>query len=432
MIKELFFVLSQAFSIIMPDGGLFEDTAVGDQPSNGFIGRSSMVVQSGQEIAGTINYRGALYALDNGGINLCNTSLFCDGCPPIPPQPVIPNDVPQGTGTAQIDIMVIYTDPVTGSVSQGGFAMLGVQQINQSFQNNNIDAVANLVHWEYVPGLPNNHTALGAVTFPATGDSAAEYVHTLRAQYNADQVTILTKNGCGAGFLAPQSPGLAFSYVGYDCFHGLTMVHELGHNLGAHHDIVNTTGMGGFLPDSYGWRFGQADYYRSIMSYLPGSRQNYWSDPTTNHPTSGDFTGVANVADNAKTLRITTQIMQNHTVSNASVIGLGKLWFDPITGGQYRPEMDVCLDVDFIRPNIFALLCRSAVLNPHPFQGGTLYLGGPFQRVTAKLTQPDQTVEFEPQGQPGETAYYQILFRNPGDIFDSYGIGMSNAVEYIH
>ena len=78
----------------------------------------------------------------------------------------------------------------------------------------------------------------------------------------------------------------------------LSFPHEIGHNMGAHHDRDNA-GSAPF-PYAYGWRWdgNNGTQYRSVMAYSPGSRQPYFSNPDINF--QGAPTGVENSEDNAR------------------------------------------------------------------------------------------------------------------------------------
>ena len=96
--------------------------------------------------------------------------------------------------------------------------------------------------------------------------------------------------------------------------HRSTLLHEIGHNLGAAHDRENAAA-GGIHPYSHGHRFGASDgkNYRTVMAYQPGDPINHFSNPNIsylNEPTgiaSGEF-----AADNARSLNRTGAIVANY------------------------------------------------------------------------------------------------------------------------
>ena len=124
----------------------------------------------------------------------------------------------------------------------------------------------------------------------------------------ADTATLLTmmNDACG---IAPiyAFNGNAFSVVAKHCVETFTYGHELGHNIGAHHDIsqgINEEypyGQGSFMESSNRGEEG----YRSIMSYYKdgyGIETNYFSNPSVTFPETGKPTGVEGETNNAAVL----------------------------------------------------------------------------------------------------------------------------------
>ena len=93
----------------------------------------------------------------------------------------------------------------------------------------------------------------GLTALQAT-DGAMDEVHALRDTHGADLVALLGvySDACGLAFLmANVSPGFAstgFSVTAWSCAVGnLSFPHELGHNMGLHHDQANAGGGRGAL-----------------------------------------------------------------------------------------------------------------------------------------------------------------------------------------
>ncbi len=135
-------------------------------------------------------------------------------------------------------------------------------------------------------------------------DGYLDELHTLRDAYEADLVPLIVdiSSFCGVAWLAPDAPDYSgFSVTDYDCAIGnLTFAHELGHNLGAAHDPDNAGGS--YFPYGYGHRW-NSDQYRSVMSYSPGSRVPYFSNPDVS--VFGGVTGIEGQRDNARLINNT-------------------------------------------------------------------------------------------------------------------------------
>ncbi len=141
-----------------------------------------------------------------------------------------------------------------------------------------------------------------------SGDGVMDEVHTLRSFYSCDVVALVvrdTTNACGIGYLmtfpSPSFASSAFSVTAMGCLSNATLGHEIGHNIGCHHDRENAGGSGAY-PYSFGWRPGGS--YRTVMAYPPGIRVPHFSNPDVlyaGHPT-GEPIGNALEANNAQSI----------------------------------------------------------------------------------------------------------------------------------
>lgn len=212
-------------------------------------------------------------------------------------------------GTATIDVMVVYS--VEAKNAAGGESSIisrinnAISLANQGYLNSQVPQQLNLVHVYELPGSESSdfNENLNRITY---GSSGWGNVHTLRDQYGADMVAMLTNASqyCGLGWLGPNS-GYLYSVTKWSCISGHSFTHELGHNMGSHHDRGNA-GSGAVYPYSYGWRFYGTNnaQYRTIMAYSPGSRINYLSNPRINY--QGTPTGIENSEDNARSITNTS------------------------------------------------------------------------------------------------------------------------------
>lgn len=240
-----------------------------------------------------------------------------------PPVPAVAEELTAGGEVPEvaadaalpIDVMVLYT--AAARAAAGGTAAmqaevnLAVATTNQAYQNNNLAQRLRLAF-------------AGEVSI-TEGDFNAELdwlqtnptVDWLRNVSRADLVSLITDHGpspalCGIGFrMRTNSIDFArfgFSVVERACASAnLTFAHELGHNMGAHHDAY----VAGLAPAVFPYSYGYVDLvgkFRTIMAYpdlcldagLVCNKIPFFSTPGTTQ--SGRPIGTAATADNARTL----------------------------------------------------------------------------------------------------------------------------------
>jgi hypothetical protein len=256
----------------------------------------------------------------------------------LPPEaePIVPSlpagDVPAGAvagdSASQIDVMIVYT--AAARVAAGGTAAIqaeasaAVASANQAYANNGLVQRLRLVF-------------SGEVEFTETGNFNADLsalrnnaaVAALRDTYGADLVSLFVSNGpsapfCGIGYLMSTNSTsfapFAFNIVERDCASSnLTFAHELGHNMGAHHDPYVAAD-----PGLFAYSHGHVDlvaHFRTIMSYpnqcndagVACPRIPYFSTP--NQTFAGRPMGNAAVSDNARTLSQSANAVANFRVA---------------------------------------------------------------------------------------------------------------------
>ena len=206
-----------------------------------------------------------------------------------------------------IDVMVVYTPKAL--LNSGGQAGIetkianAVAQANQAYLNSQVDMQINVVHTEQISYVETGDMTVSLNALTSTSDGKMDNVHTLRNQYGADQVVLLSAdtNYCGYAWImgapsssfAPNAFAVVHDSSTYACLSNYTLAHELGHNLGNQHDRTNAPFQGSYSY-SYGYRLCETGGYGSIMSYscTGASRVGYFSNPNVTLST-GQVTGTS-------------------------------------------------------------------------------------------------------------------------------------------
>lgn len=225
-----------------------------------------------------------------------------------------------GTSFQTIDVLVLYT--VDAANAEGGTGPieakinLAVAETNQAYANSQVNQRLRLVHQTIAASYDETgdfNTELDRLR--VQGDGFLDEAHALRNQYCADFVVLIVAGTqyCGIGYLM-QVPDVsfesyAFSVTSRVCATGYyTFGHELGHNMGCHHDRFNATV--GSYPFSYGYRTPD-NQWRTVMAYAPGTRVQMFSNPNVQF--AGQAMGIAdpspNSAENWKSLNLTAPVV---------------------------------------------------------------------------------------------------------------------------
>ncbi|HBF89411.1 MAG TPA: hypothetical protein DDX39_12285 [Bacteroidales bacterium] len=236
---------------------------------------------------------------------------------------------------ATIDLLIVYTPAASSwaTTNEGGINNTIASLMEKSqlgLDNSNTGITLNLVYSAQV-----EYTEVDASTdlsrIQSTSDGYIDVVHTWRDTYAADVVVFLTleNNTGGLGYLLNNtngSPAYGFSITRVQqASWTFTTIHEVGHNMGAHHHINQTTQPGpGLYSFSAGWRWTGSDdgKYCDIMTYESGTyfadgidhdRVAYFSDPNISY--LGQPTGNSTTGNNAQTLRETKGVVSNYRTS---------------------------------------------------------------------------------------------------------------------
>lgn len=253
-------------------------------------------------------------------------------------------DVSAAAAPNTVDVVLGYTN---GYAAQLGGASQAVTRLNnlveianQAKSNSLISRRLRLVRTVQVTYVDatDNATALEELTGYRSGSqipvpAALQPLRAARDQYGGDLVALVRafrapeNDGCGIAWLigggqtAFTAASAPFGYsvvsdgtdhdesVGenYFCRHE-SLAHELGHNMGQAHNEDDAE-QSGTHPYSYGYREASLAGFFTVMAYANGDDQiaiRYFANPAVSF--GGRATGVANSADNARSLNLTMPI----------------------------------------------------------------------------------------------------------------------------
>jgi len=186
-----------------------------------------------------------------------------------------------------------------------GFLDQVLAETNQGYMNSGVDLIATkFCAEEATIGDGTDFYATFSSFKTMKGD-----ITTLRG--TADFAALLTsqavQNICGLGSLNVVSSGNTVTLTAKTCAVGYySFGHEIGHNIGLHHDPATSTNTA--FSYGHGHLIAQGSYtkgLRTILAYNAanhGTRVNYYSNPNINHPSTGTPTGVTGTSNNARLL----------------------------------------------------------------------------------------------------------------------------------
>ncbi|PKO08457.1 MAG: hypothetical protein CVU40_15380 [Chloroflexi bacterium HGW-Chloroflexi-2] len=228
-----------------------------------------------------------------------------------------------------IDVLVVYTAAARSGAGSTTNMLnqinLAVSETNTGYERSGIFSRMRLVYTaeiNYDESILSTSTGWGTALSQLTNqDNVIDEVRSLRNTYGADLVVMIVNNMtfCGIGWL--MTPGYTYDSVGNSlvsraCTTGYySFAHETGHNMGAHHDRLNTGGGTAMYSYSYGYQAPDSSF-RTIMAYNCStgcSRVNNWSNPEVlyNGKPTGVVSTASNSADNRLTLNNTAPIVSN-------------------------------------------------------------------------------------------------------------------------
>lgn len=241
--------------------------------------------------------------------------MQCGCCAPGGTAQYAPSLPTQGSGGTQrgpealkdkIDVAMFYTPAAkaaAGSQAAIEAAMIvSIAQANSTCTNTKTPALFRLVHIAEVTYSDDGNSDLGR--FRITNDGYMDNVHRKRDTYGADLMHLVTNKGagyCGVAYLMTNNSTsfapFAFGVTVRGCLSGNVVAHEMGHNIGCHHDHNNAGGA--IYKHAYGYRTPDS-LYRTVMAYSPGTRFDIWSSPKLSY--GGYSTMGSAIEDNNLTI----------------------------------------------------------------------------------------------------------------------------------
>lgn len=183
-------------------------------------------------------------------------------------------------------------------------------ETNRGFANSAIPARLRIVASRKVDYPESGAAEIDLSRLENPADGFLDDILNLRRTYGADAVSLWVgkMDACGIAFVnksASEFRNKAFSVVQLSCATGVySFAHELGHNLGAMHDLKNSRPGDGLFPYSHAYQDPDGKF-RTIMAYkigCPGNcpRINFWSNPNGSY--NRKPLGGSARTDNARTL----------------------------------------------------------------------------------------------------------------------------------
>lgn len=251
--------------------------------------------------------------------------------------------------TAVVDVLLGYTKGYASQLGGQSAALTRLNNMvvisNEAYQNSGVNMrirAVKAVQVDYPDNTDNGDTlekltgyTAGDDGGPTTPDPAFNELRAARDTSGADLVSLVRafrtpeNNGCGIAWLiGSEQSGIStadapfgYSVVSdgndvdeddgftYGC-RDETLAHELGHNMGQAHNAEDseTSGVHAY---SYGYREAASDGFYTVMAYPQEDGEQfsirYFANPNVRY--SGRPTGVANQADNVRSMNVTMPIV---------------------------------------------------------------------------------------------------------------------------
>ncbi len=225
-----------------------------------------------------------------------------------------------------IEVMVIWSLDAESEATAAGYDIRleiaqAVSLANTAYANSDVFQRLALVSSYRTDYFSSRDTDIDLYRLTGDDDPYMTEVHIQRYANKADCVALVTGNfndgWAGAGWILTKNNGSSFKYYAFSVMSRnslfyQTLAHELGHNMGAGHEVDNTTSPG---PQYYTFSSGYHYYYEwnTVMSYSHGGSYDIdnFSNPAVYH--DGHQTGMSglNGNDNAYTLDLNLSLVDS-------------------------------------------------------------------------------------------------------------------------
>ena len=205
-----------------------------------------------------------------------------------------------------IDVMLLFSKNAANHYMRGArdTLPLAIEVANSTFRNSGLGNISlRLVHAQEIDINEAGEDQFNILYQMVDGTGPFKDVKRLRNEKHADVVGLIVDdpNGCGLSTRVGADAEEAYFVVHHTCAAvGYSIVHEIGHIIGARHDRVVD---GNEKPFAYGHGYVNSTKWRTMMSYKDGCggcrRVPYWSNPRVMY--KGEPTGTL-ATDNARVI----------------------------------------------------------------------------------------------------------------------------------